>query len=71
MTVIHFFDHNNVVLTQLRSTVPVLNENIKIKGRKGKVASITQIDDHTIHVHVLFEKVQKPKPSAKDTKKKK
>lgn len=70
MTVVHFFDHNTVVLTQLRSTIPVLDESIKIKGRKGKVSSVMQVDEQTIHVHVIFEKVQTPKPSVKDTKKK-
>ncbi|PKR85516.1 hypothetical protein [Heyndrickxia camelliae] len=71
MVVVHFFDHKTVVLSQLRENIPVIDENIKIKGRKGKVLNVKEVDDKEIHVQVLFDQVLKSQPIAKDNSKKK
>ena len=59
----------NGILTQLRHQVPAFDENIKIKGRKGKVLSVKEIDENVIHVQVFFEPVIKKQLVLKDDKK--
>ena len=71
MVAVHFIENNNVVLTQLTKQVPTVNEDIKIKGRKGKVLSVKNIDQNVIHVQVQFEQLTKSKVSIVDNKKKK
>lgn len=71
MVVVHFFDNKTVVLSQLLKNLPIVDENIKIKGRKGKVLSVKAVDEKQIHVQVLFEQIVKAQLPAKDNKKKK
>lgn len=71
MITVHFFENKTIVLSQLLNQIPVVDENIKIKGRKGKILSVEQVGDYTAHVHVMFEKVVKNQPIIKDNKKKK
>lgn len=68
---VHFFENNTLVLSQLLKSIPSVDGDIKIKGRKGKVVSVKQINDHIIHVQIWFEPVIKQKLSLLDTKKKK
>ncbi|MEH7336443.1 hypothetical protein V7161_27845 [Neobacillus drentensis] len=72
MVVIHFLENKSIVLSQLRSTIPSVDEPIKIKGKKGKVVDIKTIDERVIHVYVEFEKVVvKNQPASKEVKNKK
>lgn len=71
MTVVHFVENNSIVLTQFLNHIPSVDENIKIKGRKGKVLSVKELEENLIYVHVIFEEVKKNQPILKDTKKKK
>ncbi|MDN3016408.1 hypothetical protein PH210_09360 [Paenibacillus sp. BSR1-1] len=72
MVVIHFLENKSIVLSQLRSTIPSVDEPIKIKGKKGKVVDIKKIDERVIHVYVEFEKiVVKNQSAAKEVKNKK
>jgi hypothetical protein len=72
MFVVHFFENNTVVLTQLLRNIPSVDGNIKIKGRKGKVLSIKKMEKNIVHVYVEFEKIIKNQLlSSKDSKKKK
>ena len=71
MVAIHFFENNTLVLSQLLNSIPSVNEDIKIKGRKGKVLSVKQIQENIFHVHVIFEQVVKNQTISKDSKKKK
>lgn len=71
MVAIHFFENNTLVLSQLLNSIPSVDEDIKIKGRKGKVLGVKQIQENIFHVHVMFEQVVKNQPISKDTKKKK
>ncbi len=71
MVVVHFLEKNTVVLSQLRSEIPYVDEQIRIKGRKGTVLSVKKIDDKVVHVQVLFEVVKQTPQILKDTKKKK
>ena len=70
MFAIHFYENNIAVLSQALNQVPVVDENIKIKGRKGKVVDIIQIEDNKYRVNVALEKINK-KPLLIDDKKKK
>ena len=70
MVFIHFIESGKKVLTQYVKTVPAVDEPIKIKGRKGKVLRVNQIEDHIIHVHVLYDQIIKKSVLA-DSKKKK
>lgn len=74
MVVIQFFENKSLVLSQLVKDIPSVDENIKIKGRKGKVLSVKHIDEKLIHVNVEFEKFEKlvkNQAIAKETNKKK
>ena len=69
MVVVRFLENKTVVLSQLLKQIPSVDENIKIKGRKGKVTSIENVKENVIHAHVVFEQVKKVQPAAKDPKK--
>ncbi|MDF2788554.1 hypothetical protein ABC255_06405 [Neobacillus sp. 3P2-tot-E-2] len=72
MYVVHFFENKVEILNQLLGSVPALDEPITIKGRKGKVTGVNQVDDKHVHVQITVEKVAvKNKPSAADLAKKK
>jgi hypothetical protein len=71
MAAIHFFENKTIVLSQLRNQIPAVDEDIKIKGKKGKIVRVDKIDDSLYHVQVVFEKIIKNQPNIKDTKKKK
>jgi hypothetical protein len=71
MFAVHFLENKNVLLTQLLRTVPAEGETIKIKGRKGTVAKVTNVDEKNIQVQVVLEKVNKNKQAALDPAKKK
>jgi hypothetical protein len=68
--VIHYFENNTSVLSQCLERIPQIDENLKIKGRKGKVVNVVQIEDNKYHVHVVLEKIVNKEPVLKDDKKK-
>lgn len=71
MFTVHFFENKNLLLSQWLSRVPSEGEDLKIKGRKGKVRSVDTIDEKTIHVQVVLEKVNKKSAAFVDNSKKK
>lgn len=71
MFAVHFLENKNVLLTQLLRTVPAEGEAIKIKGRKGTVEKVINVDEKNIQVQVVLEKVNKNKQAALDPSKKK
>jgi len=71
MVVVHFFENKSIVLSQLRNDIPSVDENIKIKGRKGTVQSVKNVDENIIHVQIVFEKIKEKQQTVKDSKKKK
>jgi hypothetical protein len=71
MFVIYYFENNSLVLSQLVKHIPSVDEDIKIKGRKGKVLSVKNIEENKFQVHVIFEQVNKKQLVSTDTKKKK
>jgi hypothetical protein len=71
MFVIHFLENKNVLLTQLLKRVPTVGEDIVIKGKKGKVSNVTNIDEKQFQVQIIVEKVKKNKQIVDNSKKKK
>ncbi|THE11733.1 hypothetical protein E1I69_14100 [Bacillus timonensis] len=69
MYVVHYFENNNLLLTQLVQTVPSVDDSIKIKGKKGKVSKVIDIDERNIHVQVELDRIVKKK-AVDDSKKK-
>lgn len=71
MYAIHFYENNNYVLNQVLRNIPAIDENVTIKGRKGKVTNVQEIKENVYYVFVEFEKVvDKSKAAALDPKKK-
>ncbi|PKG22994.1 hypothetical protein [Niallia nealsonii] len=70
MVVIQYFENRALVTSKLVRSIPAVNEDIKLKGRKGKVLSVKEIHEKLYHIHIVFEKVVKNQPLLKDTKKK-
>lgn len=71
MFVVHFFDNKKLLLNQLLKRVPSVGEDLTIKGRKGKVSSVENIDEKNYHVQVMLETVNKNKLIVDNSKKKK
>jgi len=71
MYVVHFFENKNLLLTQLLQRVPAVGEELRIKGRKGKISSVANVDEKNIHVEVVLESVKKNKVLLANTAKKK
>ncbi|MER2113482.1 MAG: hypothetical protein ABS960_12395 [Solibacillus isronensis] len=67
---VHYLENNTPVLSQCLERIPEVDEDLKIKGRKGKVVNIVQIEESKYHVHVVLEKVNKKQALLKDDKKK-
>lgn len=67
---VHYLENNTTVLSQCLERIPEVDEDLKIKGRKGKVVNIVQIEESKYHVHVVLEKVNKKQALLKDDKKK-
>ncbi|WP_339212459.1 hypothetical protein [Solibacillus sp. FSL W8-0372] len=68
---IHYLENNKPVLSQCLERIPEVDENLKIKGRKGKVVNVVQLEDNKYQVHVALEKIDKKQALLKDDKKKK
>ncbi|MFJ8261992.1 hypothetical protein ACIQ4I_08575 [Rummeliibacillus sp. NPDC094406] len=66
---VHFIEKKTVVLSQLLRSIPLIDDPIKIKGRKGKVVDVEFVDQNKINVYVIFEIVKKKQPLAFDPKK--
>jgi hypothetical protein len=72
MFVVHFFENKVELLNQLLGNVPAVGDSVTIKGRKGKVMGVNNVDDKHVHVQILIEKVVvKNKLTAADLAKKK
>ncbi|MGN7479541.1 hypothetical protein ACTHOQ_17055 [Solibacillus silvestris] len=67
---IHYLENNTPVLSQCLERIPEVDENLKIKGRKGKVVNVIQIEENKYHIHVMLEKINNKDPLLKDDKKK-
>ncbi|WP_026582444.1 hypothetical protein [Bacillus sp. J33] len=71
MYTVYYLEGKNILLNQLRKNLPSEGQDVKIKGRKGKVTSVQTLEDNKVHVHVTLETVNKNKAVVDDPKKKK
>ncbi|MBM7693744.1 hypothetical protein JOC77_003188 [Peribacillus deserti] len=71
MFVVNFYENKNLLLSQLLNRLPAVGEDLKIKGRKGKVSSVNSIDEKKFHVQVTLENVNKNKLVSGQSNKKK
>lgn len=71
MFTVYFFENKEILLNQLLKQAPLIGEEVKIKGQKGKILNVIHIDDKNIHVQVQLNKVNKNKPILDNSKKKK
>ncbi|MBE2977516.1 hypothetical protein [Priestia megaterium] len=70
MVAVHFFENRKLLLSQLRENIPSTGDNLKIKGRKGTVVLVNDIDEKNVHVEVALEKVVKKNLALDNAKKK-
>ncbi|WP_018663189.1 hypothetical protein [Heyndrickxia acidiproducens] len=70
MLTVRFFENNLLVLSQLVDQLPAVDNDIKIKGRKGKIVNVKKLDQNLFHVDIKFETVLKKKALVPDNKKK-
>jgi hypothetical protein len=70
MYAVYFYENRVLVLSQLLKQLPSVDENIKIKGRKGKVLSVTHKEENIVHINIEYEKIIKKPVAAADNKKK-
>ncbi|MCI4619685.1 hypothetical protein Q8G31_26135 [Priestia megaterium] len=70
MVAVHFFENRKLLLSQLRENVPSTGDDLKIKGRKGTVVLVNDIDEKNVHVEVALEKVVKKNLALDNAKKK-
>ncbi|MCM3316303.1 hypothetical protein M3603_06385 [Rummeliibacillus stabekisii] len=54
MYTVHFLDGKNIVLSQLLRQLPKVGDDLRIKGRKGKVLEIIY-NEKSVNVNVHFE----------------
>lgn len=70
MVAVHFFENKKLLLSQLRENIPSTGDDLKIKGRKGTVVLVNDIDEKNVHVEVALEKVVKKNLALDNAKKK-
>ncbi|MCZ8496164.1 hypothetical protein [Priestia megaterium] len=70
MVAVHFFENRKLLLSQLRENIPSTGDDLKIKGRKGTVVLVNNIDEKNVHVEVALEKVVKKNLALDNAKKK-
>ena len=58
MFAVHYFTNKDLLLSQLTRIVPAVGDELKIKGRKGKVVSVKEVDEKIIHVQIALEAVK-------------
>lgn len=72
MYAVHFYEKNTLFISKLLNEVPALGSDIRLKGRKGKITDVTQIEEKKYHVQIELEVIKKvPLVSAVDKKKRK
>lgn len=71
MFAVHFYEKNNLFISQLLNQIPTEGAEIKLKGRKGKVLSVTEIEPDKFNVQIELETLKKPSLVSSVDKKKK
>lgn len=69
MRVVYFIENKEILLCKVLETVPKVDEEIKLKGRKGKVVEVKESENKS-EVFVQLEKKVKKQLPILDKKKK-
>ncbi|MBF8416942.1 hypothetical protein ABET14_03005 [Heyndrickxia coagulans] len=70
MKTVHYYENQQHILSQLVNRVPVCDQDIRIKGRNGKIKDILEITENVYRVQVQFEPAAKKRTVTVDNKKK-
>jgi len=54
---IHFYEGKTYVLNKASRIIPSVDENVRIKGRNGKVINVQDMGENRYFVFVEFEKI--------------
>ena len=54
---IHYYEGNTYILNIASRIIPSVNENVRIKGRNGKVIKVQEMAENRHFVFVEFEKL--------------
>ncbi|MFC7684878.1 hypothetical protein [Ureibacillus sp. GCM10028918] len=72
MFAVHFYERNTLFISKLLNEVPAVGSEIKLKGRKGKITDVAEIEENRFHVQIELEVIKKvPLVGAVDKKKRK
>jgi hypothetical protein len=71
MFVISFIENRTILLCQFRKQTPSVGDAITIKGRKGNVVNVENVDEKHVHVQVALKNIDKKKLPVDNSKKKK
>lgn len=67
---VHFFEKRKLLISKLLNEVPSNGSELKLKGRKGKITDVIEVDENKYHVHIELEAVKKAAALAPVDKKK-
>ncbi|UZH06946.1 hypothetical protein [Heyndrickxia coagulans] len=70
MKTVHYYENQQHILSQLVNRVPVCGQDIRIKGRNGKIKDILEITENVYRVQVQLEPAAKKRTVTVDNKKK-
>ncbi|MGM9987424.1 MAG: hypothetical protein ACI35O_09375 [Bacillaceae bacterium] len=70
MVVVHYYEKNKELLNQLCTKSPAKGADIVLKGRKGKIVGVREVEGNKVRVDVELEVIRKVVAGADDKKKK-
>ncbi|MDN4493480.1 hypothetical protein [Ureibacillus aquaedulcis] len=59
MFAVHFYERNTLFISKLLNEVPAVGSEVKLKGRKGKISEVTEVEENKYRVQVELEVVKK------------
>ena len=59
MYAVHFYEKSSLFISKLLNEVPSVDSEIKLKGRKGKVTEVNEVEENKYHVQIELEAIKK------------
>lgn len=69
MRFVYFKENNDIILCQFLENIPKMEDMIKLKGRKGKVLQVNEMEQNKYEVIVQLEKKVKKQVLVNDKRK--
>lgn len=69
MRFVYFKENNDIILYQFLENIPKMEDMIKLKGRKGKVLQVNEMEQNKYEVIVQLEKKVKKQVLVNDKRK--